>query len=352
MNAPGTPCVSSNVDAHAHMTYRHATTDDCPLLAELNHQLIRDEGHRNRMTVPELEQRMRDWLAGEYKGIVFEDGGGVVAYALFRERADEIYLRQLFVVRHRRRQGIGRRAVQILRSDIWPKTKRLIVDVLITNKDATAFWRTIGYTDYSLTLEILPEESGPVLRRLAANESDLGYSIYMEAFRWLNAKGIRQWLVPLRRDIYENRQEHGENLGLFIGEDLAVVLSVVRGTPAEWADCISEQGTWWLQNVATAQAFRGRELGEVAVGMAGQHLAQLGVRDVYLDCTDVRGFLPAFYERLGFAKLCERSITYSSGNTFPMVLMKKELNYAQRGYFTRRGDDASVPCRESSAPRE
>jgi len=29
------------------MTFRAATVDDCPLLAELNHQLIRDEGHRN-----------------------------------------------------------------------------------------------------------------------------------------------------------------------------------------------------------------------------------------------------------------------------------------------------------------
>jgi hypothetical protein len=35
------------------MTYRRATTNDCPRLAELNHQLIRDEGHRNRMTVPQ-----------------------------------------------------------------------------------------------------------------------------------------------------------------------------------------------------------------------------------------------------------------------------------------------------------
>jgi len=56
-------------------------------------------------------------------------------------------------------------------------------------------------------------------------------------------------------------------------------------------------------------------------------ISSLGVRDVYLDCVDAGGFLPAFYERLGFAKVCERSITYSSGNTFPMVLMKKELNY-------------------------
>ena len=139
------------------MTSRQATADDCPLLAQLNHQLIQDEGHRNRMSVPELEQRMRGWLADEYTGIVFEDGGEVVAYALFREQGDEIYLRQLFVVRHRRRQGIGCGAVQILRSAIWPKTKRLTVDVLLTNKDAIAFWRAIGYADYSLTLEILPE---------------------------------------------------------------------------------------------------------------------------------------------------------------------------------------------------
>src|SRR5437867_12264726 len=131
------------------MKFRQATADDCPLLAELHHQLIRDEGHRNRMSVPELEQRMRNWLAAEYTAVVFEDIGEVVAYALFREQADEIYLRQLFVVRHRRRRGIGRQAVQTLRSNIWPKTKRLTVDVLVANKDATAFWRALGYTDYS-----------------------------------------------------------------------------------------------------------------------------------------------------------------------------------------------------------
>jgi len=138
------------------MKFRSATRDDCSLLAELNHQLIRDEGHRNPMTVAQLEQRMRDWLAGEYHAILFEDYGEVVAYALFREQPDEIYLRQLFVVRNRRRRGIGRRAVEILRSEVWPKTKRLTVDVLVTNQDAVAFWRAIGYADYSLTLEIFP----------------------------------------------------------------------------------------------------------------------------------------------------------------------------------------------------
>jgi predicted acetyltransferase len=138
------------------MTFRCATLNDCALLAELNHQLIRDEGHRNPMTVPELEQRMKGWLASEYEAVIFEDGGEIVAYALYREQPEEIYLRQLFVVRNQRRKGIGRLAMELLRSKIWPKHKRLTVEVLVQNEAAIAFWRSAGYKDYSLTLEILP----------------------------------------------------------------------------------------------------------------------------------------------------------------------------------------------------
>lgn len=138
------------------MTHRHATMDDCPLLGELNHQLIQDEGHRDPLTVSQLVQRMREWLESEYVAILFEEGREVVAYALYREDPDEIYLRQLFVVRHRRRQGLGKQAMHLLRSEIWPKTKRLTVEVLTANTAAVAFWRAVGYRDYSLKLEILP----------------------------------------------------------------------------------------------------------------------------------------------------------------------------------------------------
>jgi len=139
------------------MTFWFATADDCPLLAELNLQLIQDEGHRSRMRVAELERRMRDWLAGDYRAALFEERSEVVAYALFRELPDEVYLRQLFVVRHRRREGIGRRAVDTLRTEVWPKDKRLTVEVLVANERGVAFWRSVGYADYALTLEILPD---------------------------------------------------------------------------------------------------------------------------------------------------------------------------------------------------
>ena len=139
------------------MTFWFATADDCPLLAQLNHQLIQDEGHRNRMRVAELERRMRDWLAGDYRAVLFEERNEVVAYALFRELPDEVYLRQLFVVRHRRREGIGRRALHALRTEVWPKDMRLTVEVLVANARGVAFWRSVGYADYALTLEIMPD---------------------------------------------------------------------------------------------------------------------------------------------------------------------------------------------------
>ena len=138
------------------MNFRPASSKDGALLAELNHQLIRDEGHRNPMTVPELEQRMREWLASEYAAVLFENDGEVAGYALYREQPAEIYLRQLFIVRHRRRQGLGRAAFEILRTKIWPKNKKLTVEVLVHNQTAIAFWRAMGYRDYSLKLEILP----------------------------------------------------------------------------------------------------------------------------------------------------------------------------------------------------
>jgi predicted acetyltransferase len=137
------------------MKWRRATAEDCDVLGELNHQLIRDEGHRNPMTVTELAHRMKKWLDREYTVLMFEEAEQLAAYAVFREDPEEVYLRQLFVVRNLRRKGVGREAVRIMRSEVWPTDKRLTVDVLAANQGAVAFWRAIGYRDYGLTLEIV-----------------------------------------------------------------------------------------------------------------------------------------------------------------------------------------------------
>jgi ribosomal protein S18 acetylase RimI-like enzyme len=140
------------------VTCRIATNADCTLLGELNHQLIRDEGHRNPMNAEELSERMREWIEREYKAVIFEQGGTMVGYALFREEEKEIYLRQLFICREDRRRGFGRKAMSILKDEIWPTGKRLTVEVLVANDAAVRFWRAMGYRDYALTLEIMPPE--------------------------------------------------------------------------------------------------------------------------------------------------------------------------------------------------
>jgi GNAT superfamily N-acetyltransferase len=137
------------------MTSRPATIEDCALLAELNHQLIRDEGHRNPMTVAELEQRMRGWLSGgEYRAILFEHDGGAVAYALFRFEPDaSIYLRQFFMCRDKRRQGIGSQAVELLFSEVFPARTRVTLEVLAQNEIGRGFWEAAGFQNYSVCLE-------------------------------------------------------------------------------------------------------------------------------------------------------------------------------------------------------
>jgi GNAT superfamily N-acetyltransferase len=147
------------------VTYRKASLDDCRLLAHLNAQLIQDERHRNAMNVAQLESRMHQWLSsGEYTAILWEDAQECVAYALFRDSSGEVHLRQFFVVRHRRREGIGREAMRTLFENVWPRDKRWTVSVLVANQPAVAFWRALGYLDYDFTLEIMPHWS-PLQRR-------------------------------------------------------------------------------------------------------------------------------------------------------------------------------------------
>lgn len=67
------------------MEYRKAQRDDVPLLAELNQQLIKDEGHKNAMNLEQLEKRMLSWIEGEYTAILFTEDQDILAYALYHK---------------------------------------------------------------------------------------------------------------------------------------------------------------------------------------------------------------------------------------------------------------------------
>ena len=135
------------------MIYRTCTTADAPLLARLNQLLIRDEGHRNRMSEGELEDRMRSWLGGEYEAVLFEEDSKPVGYALFARHPDHVYLRQFYVISERRRQGIGRVAIDWLLANAWNDSRRIRLDVLTSNARGIEFWKAIGFSEYCITME-------------------------------------------------------------------------------------------------------------------------------------------------------------------------------------------------------
>jgi ribosomal protein S18 acetylase RimI-like enzyme len=144
------------------MLHRIATLDDIPILAKMNWELTEDENHRNRYKSDAwFRQRMKVFLQGEYHAVIFELENRIVAYALYRNHPDHddtIYLRQIFVDRTVRRQGIGRQVMHILMNEYWSKDKRLTVEVLNSNHAAYEFYRSIGFRVYCLELEITPDE--------------------------------------------------------------------------------------------------------------------------------------------------------------------------------------------------
>src|SRR5687767_9569395 len=102
-------------------------------------------------------------------------------------------------------------------------------------------------------------------RQLSPTELDLGYAVYLSAFEWLNAKGIRQWLMPLPRSVYAARHERGVNYGLFAENQLAGIVSLYPGMPPEWADVLTESETWWIHTLAISSEYRGQGLGALAL---------------------------------------------------------------------------------------
>lgn len=147
------------------LTYRFATFADLDILAELNRQLIQDEGHRNPMNLAQLRDRMQGWLETSYRAVLFERDGQVAAYALYRFDPDAVYLRHFFVVRERRRTGVGRAAIQLLLAEVFPTDATVRLDVLIGNERAQAFWQAIGFLPYAVTMERMPSPLLPLSQK-------------------------------------------------------------------------------------------------------------------------------------------------------------------------------------------
>jgi ribosomal protein S18 acetylase RimI-like enzyme len=154
--------------------------------------------------------------------------------------------------------------------------------------------------------------------RLPDDQADVAYRIVCDAVEWLASRGIRQWTHPLPRDEWKKRQHSGENHGLTCDGKLAVVLSLIRETHPYWNQQLGADAHWWLSTVTTAPAFRGRRMGRRAIQEAAAFLRDDGADRLHVDCVHGEGFLPGYYESLGFDLVARRDIEYPLG-AFDMV---------------------------------
>jgi ribosomal protein S18 acetylase RimI-like enzyme len=135
------------------LTWKRVGLKDVPLLADLNARLIEDEKARTSRDVAFLRARMRRWLRGPYRGVLFYAGAEPVAYALYRRIRTGVHLRQFYVDRLFRRKGYGRQAMRTLLHDVFPKGGVLTLDVLIHNKRGYAFWKEMGFKGQALIMQ-------------------------------------------------------------------------------------------------------------------------------------------------------------------------------------------------------
>jgi ribosomal protein S18 acetylase RimI-like enzyme len=134
---------------------RPARSVDVPILASMNHDLIRAEGGPAHLSLGQLTTRMAAFLEHGYAAYLVESGEDLVGYVLFRRDVDHVQLRQFYVTPRKRGAGVGRRVFAWLTEKVW-SGERVILQVRSGNEPALRFWRALGFVDGATAMEWSP----------------------------------------------------------------------------------------------------------------------------------------------------------------------------------------------------
>ena len=133
------------------LTWRRATAQDVRLLAGMNAELSRDEGAAPVGSLADYEERLRTWLdTDRYQAALAHRGDEPIAYVVWRDDPDyaDVFVRQFFVVREHRGQGLGRRLFEQAVDEFWAG-RLLRLDVYDSNPRGGAFWESLGFVPFS-----------------------------------------------------------------------------------------------------------------------------------------------------------------------------------------------------------
>jgi GNAT superfamily N-acetyltransferase len=135
---------------------------DIPQVAKWNAQLHEDEGSAP-MSIDAAENRLRRWLEkGKFQGVVFVVEDEEIGYLLYELRpvhddqrsSESVYLRQFFISRDSRREGLGTAAIEKFLREVVPSTARLVLDVKTSNPGGHQFWKSLGFESVSTFYEM------------------------------------------------------------------------------------------------------------------------------------------------------------------------------------------------------
>ena len=166
------------------------------------------------------------------------------------------------------------------------------------------------------------------LSPLAVLEVSAAHATYNRSFDWLTAKGVRQWLLRLDDAAYAKRQAAGEAFAIQADGALAGCVFLPFETISYYGDELYTTPRWWMHTLVIDRAFSGRGIGEQAVALVCDLVRARGGDSVWLHCVNDPNHaevIPAYYARLGFVEVLRTEVTYSSGNAFAMVVMRRTL---------------------------
>jgi GNAT superfamily N-acetyltransferase len=138
-----------------------------------------------------------------------------------------------------------------------------------------------------------------IFRRIKDSEVAAGYDLIVARTNWLNQQGIPQWSRPIPEAVIRERQRMGGFFGYWSGDRLVAVVCLLASSVSEWDDLL--QGKYlYLATLTSALQYKGSQYGRACVLAACQYARENGYENIYLDCMDHQGRLPAFYTELGF----------------------------------------------------
>lgn len=163
---------------------------------------------------------------------------------------------------------------------------------------------------------------------LTTHEIPAAHAIYGRTFDWLTAKGVRQWLLRLDEATFAKRQAAGEAFAIHVDGALAGCVFVPFETIAYYGDELKSTPRWWMHTLVVDRAFAGLGVGERAVAAVGALVRARGGDSLWLHCVNDANHaevIPSYYARQGFAEVLRTDVTYPSGNSFPMVVMSRDV---------------------------